>query len=53
MAIPAFQKVRTASQEKAVLNNLRQLGAGAIAYAGDHDGELPFGPQAAAFGMGA
>lgn len=29
MAIPAFQKVRTASQEKAVLNNLRQLAAAA------------------------
>ncbi len=27
MAIPAFQKVRAASQEKAVLNNLRQLAA--------------------------
>ena len=29
MAIPAFQKVRVASQEKAVLNNLRQLAAAA------------------------
>ena len=29
MAIPAFQKVRTASQDKAVLNNLRQLSAAA------------------------
>lgn len=29
MAIPAFQKVRTASQEKTVLNNLRQLAAAA------------------------
>jgi type IV pilus assembly protein PilA len=29
MAIPAFQKVRTASQEKAVLNNLRLLAAAA------------------------
>lgn len=27
MAIPAFQKVRTASQDKAVLNNLRQFAA--------------------------
>lgn len=25
MAIPAFQKVRTSSQDKAVLNNVRQL----------------------------
>ena len=29
MAIPAFQKTRTASQEKAVMNNLRQLAAAA------------------------
>src|SRR5471032_3069481 len=29
MAIPAFQKVRASSQDKAVLNNLRQLSAGA------------------------
>ena len=29
MAIPAFQKVRVASQDKAVLNNMRQLGAAA------------------------
>ena len=29
MAVPAFQKVRETSQEKAVLNNLRQLAAGA------------------------
>jgi len=32
MAIPAFQKVRTASQEKAVMNNLRQLAAAADQY---------------------
>lgn len=32
MAIPAFQKVRESSQEKAVLNNLRQLAAAADQY---------------------
>lgn len=32
MAIPAFQKVRTSSQDKAVSNNLRQLSAGAEQY---------------------
>ncbi|QYM78919.1 hypothetical protein K0B96_16685 [Horticoccus luteus] len=32
MAIPAFQKVRTSSQQKAVLNNLRQLSAAADQY---------------------
>ncbi|HET7537751.1 MAG TPA: hypothetical protein VFJ90_14930 [Candidatus Didemnitutus sp.] len=32
MAIPAFQKVRTASEQKAILNNLRQLSAAADQY---------------------
>jgi type IV pilus assembly protein PilA len=32
MAIPAFQKVRETSQEKALLNNLRQLASGADQY---------------------
>jgi type IV pilus assembly protein PilA len=36
MAIPAFQKVRAASQEKAVLNNLRQLSAAADQYYLEH-----------------
>ncbi|HVS51848.1 MAG TPA: hypothetical protein VHD62_05780 [Opitutaceae bacterium] len=36
MAIPAFQKVRTASQEKAVMNNLRQLAAAADQYYLEH-----------------
>ena len=32
LAIPAFQKVRMASQDKAVMNNLRQLAAAADQY---------------------
>lgn len=32
LAIPAFQKVRTTSQEKAILNNLRQLYGAAQQY---------------------
>lgn len=32
MAIPAFQKVRESSQNKAVLNNARQLSGGADQY---------------------
>ncbi len=32
MAIPAFQKVRSSSQDKAVLNNLRQLSSAADQY---------------------
>jgi type IV pilus assembly protein PilA len=36
MAIPAFQKVRTASQDKAVLNNLRQIAAASDQYYLEH-----------------
>src|SRR5476651_2551739 len=32
MAIPAFQKVRASSQDKTVMNNLRQIQAGADIY---------------------
>ena len=32
MAIPAFQKVRASSQEKTIVNNLRQLSAAAQQY---------------------
>ena len=32
MAIPAFQKVRSSSQDKAITNNMRQLGAAAEQY---------------------
>ena len=32
MAIPGFQKMRNSSQDKAILNNARQLGAGADQY---------------------
>jgi type IV pilus assembly protein PilA len=32
IAIPTFQKVRTASQDKAVLNNARQMAAAADSY---------------------
>ena len=32
IALPAFQKVRTASQDKAILNNARQLSAAADSY---------------------
>ena len=32
MAVPAFQKVRTTSQEKTIVNNLRQLASGADQY---------------------
>ncbi len=36
MAIPAFQKVRASSQDKTVLNNMRQLGGAADQYFLEH-----------------
>lgn len=36
MAIPAFQKVRTASQDKAMINNMRMLAAAADQYYLEH-----------------
>jgi len=32
MAVPAFQKIRSTSQDKTVINNLRQLASGADQY---------------------
>ncbi|MGJ8638934.1 MAG: type II secretion system protein [Opitutaceae bacterium] len=32
MGIPAYQKIRTSSQERAIINNLRQLASGADQY---------------------
>jgi len=37
MAIPAFQKVRIASQEKVMINNVRQLAAAADQYYLEHN----------------
>jgi type IV pilus assembly protein PilA len=36
MAIPAFQKVRSSSQEKAITNNLRQIASAAQQYMLEH-----------------
>jgi len=36
MAVPAFQKVRATSQEKAIVNNLRQLASAADQYFIEH-----------------
>ena len=36
LAIPAFQKVRQSSQDKAVLNNIRQMSAAADQYYLEH-----------------
>src|SRR5262245_16847792 len=41
-----------ASRRAACVSNLRQLGSGITLYVAEHNDQLPFGPQAAGFGMG-
>ncbi len=49
LLFPAFQKARLNSYRSVTTSNLRQVAAGILSYAGDHDGELP-GPLAAGQG---
>ena len=49
LLFPAFQKARQNSNRSVTTSNLRQVAAGILSYAGDHDGELP-GPLAAGQG---
>lgn len=46
MVIPILTLVQTAGRRSACVSNLRQIGSGIMAYAGDHDGILPYGPKA-------
>jgi len=41
MAFPAFKNIREASRSSMCLSNIRQLGMGLMAYAGDNSGFLP------------
>ena len=50
MAVPAFQKVRKTSQDKAITNNLRQLASGASQYF--IESGLPTGTYADIVGAG-
>jgi prepilin-type N-terminal cleavage/methylation domain-containing protein/prepilin-type processing-associated H-X9-DG protein len=51
LALTGYIGVLDRSRRTACSSNLRQLGAGMMLYAADHDSQLPFGPQASAFGM--
>lgn len=44
--LPIVQVVQAAGKRSACVSNLRQIGAGTMAYAGDRDGFLPYGPKA-------
>lgn len=41
LLLPMFSKIRTASESAVCQANLRQLGAGALLFINDHNGELP------------
>ena len=41
ISIPSIGKARKKAASTACLSNLRQLGISFLAYAGDHDGQLP------------
>lgn len=52
LLLSAVGGVLNRGRSAACVSNLRQLSAGINMYASEHDGELPFGPKAAGFGMG-
>jgi prepilin-type processing-associated H-X9-DG protein len=52
LLIPGLSGAREEARGAVCAQNLKQLGAGMMMYAAEHDGELPFGPKASAFGMG-
>ncbi len=47
--LPVLQSAIDQGRKAACLSNLRQIGAGIAAYAGDHDGDIPYGPKAPPF----
>jgi prepilin-type N-terminal cleavage/methylation domain-containing protein/prepilin-type processing-associated H-X9-DG protein len=49
LLFPALQAAIDEGRKTACLSNLRQIGAGVAAWAADHDGEIPYGPNAPAF----
>lgn len=46
LLISTLQSAMDASRRAACVSNLRQIGAGIMAYAGDHEGKIPYGPTA-------
>ncbi len=46
---PVYTRIEDAAKRAACLNNLRQIGMGIFAYAGDNRGKIPYGPEAPPF----
>ena len=49
LLLPALSAARQKARKTACLSNLRQVGVAVLLYAGDHDGNIPYGPKAGAF----
>jgi len=49
LLLPALAQGKAAAQRAACISNLRQVGIAITAYAGDHDGRIPYGPKAPPF----
>ncbi len=49
LMLPGLGQAQQAARRASCLSNLRQVGIGIAAYAGEHDGRVPFGPKAPPF----
>ena len=49
LLLPALTSAKLAGKRAACLSNLRQIGIAIHTYSSDHDGSIPYGPQAGAF----
>jgi prepilin-type N-terminal cleavage/methylation domain-containing protein/prepilin-type processing-associated H-X9-DG protein len=47
--VPMLKAGLVAARRAACISNLRQIGAGIAAYAGDNNGQIPYGPKAPPF----
>ncbi|MCX6978070.1 MAG: type II secretion system protein [Verrucomicrobia bacterium] len=49
LLFPVASTLLDSARRTACLSNLRQIGAGIVAYAADNDGKIPYGPKAPPF----
>ncbi len=46
LLLPALERVRDQARSAGCISNLRQIGSGIFAYAGDNENKIPYGPKA-------
>lgn len=49
LLLPALASAREKGRKAACISNLRQIGIAIMAYAGDNNGKIPYGPKAPPF----